>query len=156
MTKSAHFTSAELRRMADVAKSENVTVEMERNGTIVRVMPIGKMQISSSRLSREDGAEAALQKWVAEEESRKGVPSGSATKKGRHEHDLDKASSSVSEVTNPAGLAKRWMCSQRHIHNLIARGDLPAVKYGGRLVRIRWADIEAFEKSGGSAPRGKK
>jgi hypothetical protein len=56
------------------------------------------------------------------------------------------------EVTTPAGLAERWMCSERHVRNLIARGELPAFKHGGKLLRIWWKDIEAFELSGG-APR---
>lgn len=61
----------------------------------------------------------------------------------------------VSEVTDPAGLAERWGCSARHVRNIIARGELPAFGYG-RTVRIKWADIEAFELSGGSPSRPKE
>ena len=62
--------------------------------------------------------------------------------------------SSKPEVTDAKGLAKRWLCSERHVHNLVKRGDLPAIKHMGKLLRIRWVDIEAFEKSGGSkAPK---
>lgn len=39
MTRKAVISAAELKRMAEVANSEGVTVEFERDGAIVRVMP---------------------------------------------------------------------------------------------------------------------
>lgn len=46
----------------------------------------------------------------------------------------------------PKTLAARSLCSERHIRNLITRGDLPAFKVGERLLRIKWADVTAFER----------
>jgi len=44
-----------------------------------------------------------------------------------------------------AMLAERWQCSERHIRNLIAAGDLRAFKVGGKLLRISMDAIEQFE-----------
>jgi MarR-like DNA-binding transcriptional regulator SgrR of sgrS sRNA len=35
---------------------------------------------------------------------------------------------------SPAMLAERWLCSERHTRDMIARGELPAFKLGGKLV----------------------
>ena len=45
----------------------------------------------------------------------------------------------------PKRLAERWMCSERHVRNMIKRGDIPAFKYGDKLLRIKWEDVDAFE-----------
>jgi excisionase family DNA binding protein len=45
--------------------------------------------------------------------------------------------------------AQRWRCSERHVRNMIAEGQLPAHKLGGKLLRIMLDDIESFEESGG-------
>jgi excisionase family DNA binding protein len=45
----------------------------------------------------------------------------------------------------PKTLAARWLCSERHIRNMIDRGELPAFRLGGKLLRIRREDVEAFE-----------
>lgn len=58
------------------------------------------------------------------------------------------------EVTDPKGLADRWECTPRHVRNIIVRGELPAVEIGSGMYRIRWADIETFERNGGSLKRG--
>jgi excisionase family DNA binding protein len=50
----------------------------------------------------------------------------------------------------PESLAERWACSANHVRNLIASGDPPAFKLGGRLFRIPAAAVEKFETSGGS------
>lgn len=46
----------------------------------------------------------------------------------------------------PAMLAERWHCSERHIRNLIAAGDLKAFKVGGKLMRISVDVIEELER----------
>lgn len=56
------------------------------------------------------------------------------------------------KVMTPAMLARRWQCSERHVRNMIARGELPAFRLGGKLVRIKHEDVLAFESSGGTDP----
>ncbi|TAN19675.1 MAG: DNA-binding protein [Rhizobiaceae bacterium] len=51
------------------------------------------------------------------------------------------------KVFTPGMLAERWACSERHIRNMIDRGDLRAFKIGERLVRVRAQDVKAFEAS---------
>ncbi len=65
MTKRALVTAAELKRMADIANAEYVTIELEREGTIVRVMPFTTARTMRERPTREDEAEAALAAWQA-------------------------------------------------------------------------------------------
>ncbi|KAB7782893.1 helix-turn-helix domain-containing protein [Methylorubrum populi] len=50
-------------------------------------------------------------------------------------------------VYTPETLAKRWRCSANHVRNMIKRGDLPAFRSGGRLLRIRADDVIAHEAS---------
>ena len=42
----------------------------------------------------------------------------------------------------PATLAREWACSEKHVRNLINRGELRASRLGEKLLRIRpeWAD----------------
>ncbi|EXL09597.1 excisionase [Aquamicrobium defluvii] len=54
-------------------------------------------------------------------------------------------------VYTPAMLAERWACSERHVRNMIDRGELVAFRLGGKLLRIRGEYVEAFEcQNGGS------
>lgn len=53
----------------------------------------------------------------------------------------------------PAALAKRWLCSERHVRNLCASGELPNFKLGGKLLRIRRQDVEDFEAQAAVKPR---
>lgn len=46
----------------------------------------------------------------------------------------------------PTMLAERWQCSERHVRNLIAKGDLRAFKLGGKLLRIAYDAIEEYEQ----------
>ncbi|MER2250872.1 helix-turn-helix domain-containing protein [Methylorubrum podarium] len=48
-------------------------------------------------------------------------------------------------VYTPETLAKRWRCSANHVRNMIKRGNLPAFRSGGRLLRIRTADVITHE-----------
>ena len=43
-------------------------------------------------------------------------------------------------VLTPAMLADHWHCSERHVRNLINRGELRGVRLGGKLLRIRMCD----------------
>lgn len=58
----------------------------------------------------------------------------------------------MEEVFTPATLAKRWDCSERHIRNLISKGQLGHFKLGGKLMRIRESDVEKFECQIGELP----
>lgn len=49
MTRKAVISAAELKRMAEVANSEGVTVEFERDGAIVRVMPFSHHRFKKCR-----------------------------------------------------------------------------------------------------------
>jgi len=68
MTKRAIFTNAELKRMADLANSEGVVVELEREGSIIRVMPFRSSHVIRPKASREREAETALVEWLASQE----------------------------------------------------------------------------------------
>lgn len=52
----------------------------------------------------------------------------------------------------PTTLAERWQCSERHVRNLIASGELRSFRLGGKLLRIRAEDVEAFECPTGGLP----
>lgn len=47
----------------------------------------------------------------------------------------------------PATLAKRWACSERHVRNMIDRGELPSFRFG-TLIRVRLDDVQAYEARG--------
>lgn len=47
---------------------------------------------------------------------------------------------------SPRTLAKRWLCSERHVRNLIKRGELPHFKFGEKLLRIKPSDVDDFER----------
>jgi excisionase family DNA binding protein len=44
----------------------------------------------------------------------------------------------------PAMLAKEWACSERHIRNLVAAGQLRAFRLGGKLLRIPEDAVQEF------------
>ncbi|MBY2932501.1 helix-turn-helix domain-containing protein [Rhizobium leguminosarum] len=48
----------------------------------------------------------------------------------------------------PKRLAERWLCSERHVRNMLTRGDLPFFRLGGKLIRIKMDDVEEFERNG--------
>jgi len=47
-------------------------------------------------------------------------------------------------VLTPKMLAEFWMCSERHVRKLIQRGQLPVVRIGEKLIRIRAEDVIEF------------
>ncbi len=53
-------------------------------------------------------------------------------------------------VYTPATLAKRWLCSDQHIRNMIERGELKAFRVGGKLVRITAEEAEDYERRNAS------
>ncbi len=55
----------------------------------------------------------------------------------------------------PKSLAERWLCSERHVRNLITTGQLPCFRLGGKLIRIKWKDVDDFERNqnSGGEPR---
>lgn len=46
----------------------------------------------------------------------------------------------------PRQLAERWGCSERHVRNLIAAGQLRHFRLGGRLLRIPASAVEEYER----------
>ncbi len=50
------------------------------------------------------------------------------------------------EVYSPAMLAHRWDCSERHVRNLVATGQLRAFRLGNKLLRIPGEAVEDFER----------
>ncbi|MFU0504042.1 helix-turn-helix domain-containing protein [Pseudaminobacter sp. NGMCC 1.201702] len=49
-------------------------------------------------------------------------------------------------VLTPKMVADLWLCSERHVRNLINRGELNSFQLGGKLLRIRAQDVVEFEK----------
>jgi excisionase family DNA binding protein len=45
----------------------------------------------------------------------------------------------------PAQLALRWQCGDTFIYNEIHKGNLPAIRLGGKLLRISQEAVEAYE-----------
>jgi excisionase family DNA binding protein len=65
----------------------------------------------------------------------------------KRQADLGKNAPEKSEwprVFTPKTLAERWHCSDRHVRNLINKGELPAFRLG-KLVRILVDDVQKFE-----------
>ena len=48
-------------------------------------------------------------------------------------------------VYSVASLAEHWGCGTDTVYALIRSGDLPAFKVGGKLLRIRGAEVERYE-----------
>jgi excisionase family DNA binding protein len=49
-------------------------------------------------------------------------------------------------VLTPKMLADYWLCSERHVRNLIKSGRLKSLRLGEKLIRIRAEDVEEFER----------
>lgn len=49
------------------------------------------------------------------------------------------------EIYTVAALAGRWGTSDSFVYNLLNAGVLPGFKLGGKLWRIKIADVEAYE-----------
>lgn len=48
-------------------------------------------------------------------------------------------------VYSPAELAKAWGCSERHIRNMVDRGELQAFRMGQKLIRIPAKAVEDYQ-----------
>jgi hypothetical protein len=48
-------------------------------------------------------------------------------------------------VLRPIDVAERWQCSEAHVRNLYRRCQLTGFKAGGKLLRFRLSDVEAYE-----------
>lgn len=71
MTRRISISNTELKRFAEVANTKGVTIELIRDGTIVRVMPFHPSQVITQKPTREEKAEAALAKWIAERDAKR-------------------------------------------------------------------------------------
>lgn len=64
---------------------------------------------------------------------------------------MSRAPARLPSVFTPSTLAERWACSERKVRLMIDNGAIPAFRLDGKLLRIRIADVEAFEcQNGGS------
>lgn len=56
-------------------------------------------------------------------------------------------------VLTPTKLSDRWQSSERHVHNMSNRGELPVFKLGGKRIRIKISDVENSKQNVGSAEK---
>lgn len=70
MTRKAIITQAELKRFANLATTEGVTIEIERDGTVIRIMPFQGTKAGRLPKTREEAAEEALAKWRLSQSSK--------------------------------------------------------------------------------------
>ncbi len=56
----------------------------------------------------------------------------------------------MSAVYSIKTLAERWGCDHKTVRRMLDRGALPSFRAGGKLVRIRGEDVEAWENAGGA------
>lgn len=57
-------------------------------------------------------------------------------------------------VYKPNTLAKEWGCSERHVRNLIASGELRSWRLGGKLLRISPEAVREYECQQEAKSRG--
>lgn len=50
-------------------------------------------------------------------------------------------------VFTPRTLAERWHCSERHVRNMIDRGEIRYFRLGGKLLRIPAESVNEAESS---------
>lgn len=63
----------------------------------------------------------------------------------------------VSSVMTPKMVADRWMCSEQQVRKLIASGQLPHFKAGGKLIRLLKTEVEAYEwRTNGGSPASRE
>jgi excisionase family DNA binding protein len=55
-------------------------------------------------------------------------------------------------VYTPEMLAERWQCSANHVRNLLKRGELQYFRLGPRLIRIKLAAVEEYERRQSEIP----
>lgn len=47
----------------------------------------------------------------------------------------------------PSEVAERWGCSERHVRNMVNRGELGHFRLGGKLLRIPLSAVEEVERA---------
>jgi excisionase family DNA binding protein len=52
-------------------------------------------------------------------------------------------------------LATRWRVNRKSIYEAIARGELPVVRIGPRIIRVARSVVESIESQGRAVPEGK-
>jgi excisionase family DNA binding protein len=57
-------------------------------------------------------------------------------------------------IYTPASLAREWSCSERHIRNLVAAGQLRGFRLGGKLLRIPQDAVQEFMQCQNTASDG--
>ncbi|WCK01542.1 hypothetical protein [Agrobacterium tumefaciens] len=70
MTRKTVITQAELKRFANLATTEGVTIEIEREGTFIRIMPFQGTKAGRQPKTREEAAEETLAKWQISQSSK--------------------------------------------------------------------------------------
>ncbi|MBP2540030.1 hypothetical protein J2768_002467 [Agrobacterium tumefaciens] len=70
MTRKTIITQAELKRFASLVTTEGVTIEIEREGTVIRIMPLQGTKAGRQPNTREQAAEEALAKWRISQSSK--------------------------------------------------------------------------------------
>lgn len=70
MTRKKIITQAELKRFANLATTEGVTIEIEREGTVIRIMPFQGTVAGRPPRTREEAAEEALANWQISQSSK--------------------------------------------------------------------------------------
>jgi len=73
--------------------------------------------------------------------------------KNNTEPDFLPASANPDQLLPLQQVAEETACSVSTLRNLISRGDLPALRFGPRLIRVRRRDLDAVLKpyQGGQA-----
>ncbi|GGE24919.1 hypothetical protein GCM10011390_50460 [Aureimonas endophytica] len=52
---------------------------------------------------------------------------------------------SAQAFLKPEDVAKRWECSIRHVRRMMATGELPAMRMGGKIFRVSIKTVEQYE-----------
>jgi excisionase family DNA binding protein len=144
MTRKAIINQADLMRMAAVAKKTGMRVEVEIEGVVIRVAPENQKP-AEVEASLPTGPNAFAE-WKKLNELRFGKKATLVEQRDA----IKPRSKDDRRPFTPKTLAQRWHCSERHVRNMIAEGHLPAQKLGGKLLRIMFNDVDAFEQSGGT------
>jgi len=100
VSRKAIISQAELKRMADVATSEGVTIEVEREGTIVRVMPFAPPSTSRQQLTGEEEGRSALNEWIASHDKTSRAP--------RRTREPDTGAGGYPIIDDPRDPLARW------------------------------------------------
>jgi excisionase family DNA binding protein len=59
-------------------------------------------------------------------------------------------------VFSVSELARRWRVDRKTIYEAIARGDLPVLRLGSRVLRVTREVVLSFESQGSAAPARSK